>query len=432
MKITRSSLPKSIIELVIEETAENVAKFRKKAVSDLQNKAEIKWFRKWVPIPENIIVRHYGEPHLLALAVEYAVDSLYKEAIYNEGIIPVAQALITEVRSQSPLIFVVHIETLPEVEIKKEYKDIKFKKNTINVTDSEVESTLNEIQTKFAKFEEVVDENAKVEMWDRVTIDTDWYDLDWNFLDSTSMKEYPLIIGSKILVPWFEEWLIWAKVWENLNLDITFPNDYHNKSFAGKKTKFSVKIIKLEKSKKPEFTPEFIEQLRWKKLDLAWFKDLIKQELLDVKESNDRFEQENKLIEELLKFTTMDIWEGLLNNQIEKVFAEIKENITKDWLKVSDYIDSLKLTEESYKETNVKPIALKRLHWELILHKLMEIEKTEVSDEQVDSEISVIMSRFDSEDVLKRLKELYVPWTKYYEELKQRIAYRNLIDSFFE
>ena len=122
---------------------------------------------------------------------------------------------------------------------------------------------------------------------------------------------------------------------------------------------------------------------------------------------------------------------GVLKNQVEKVFAEIKENITKDWMKVADYLESLKMDEEQYKEVNVKPVATKRLQWELILHKLSELEKIEVSEEDLKKEIDEIIAKFWSEDVVKRLKELYIPGTKYYEELRQRVWYRKLIDSFF-
>ena len=71
-------------------------------------------------------------------------------------------------------------------------------------------------------------EKEKIESWDKVTIDTDWYDEKWKLLETTSMKDYPIIIGSWVLVPWFEEWLIWKNSPSELELDITFPKDYHN------------------------------------------------------------------------------------------------------------------------------------------------------------------------------------------------------------
>ncbi|MBT3853868.1 hypothetical protein HOF65_08185 [bacterium] len=211
-----------------------------------------------------------------------------------------------------------------------------------------------------------------------------------------------------------------------------FPKDYHNADFAGKKTSFKVNIKKIEKAVKPEFTPEFIEQLRGKKLDLDGFKKLIKEEITGTKESNARIDEETKLIDELLKVTKMEIGNGLLKNQIEKVYSEIKENIAKDGMKISDYLESLKMDEETYKEKNVKTVALKRLQGELILHKLNETEKTEVTDKELKVEVENILANYGSKDVLARLKELYVPGNKYYEELRQRMAYRKLIDSFFE
>lgn len=122
----------------------------------------------------------------------------------------------------------------------------------------------------------------------------------------------------------------------------------------------------------------------------------------------------------------------MLAQQTDQVFEEIKQNIAKDGIKAEDYIASLGLDEASYKEKHVKETALKRLQGELILSKLLEMEKVEMSDEDMDKEVKQVMSRFESEDVLKRLTELYVPGSKYYEELKRRAMMRKLIDGFFE
>jgi trigger factor len=268
-------------------------------------------------------------------------------------------------------------------------------------------------------------------MSDKVTIDTDGYDLEGKFLESTSMRQYPIILGSNMLVPGFEEQIAGMQVGEKKEIDVVFPSDYHNASFAGKKTKFQVTIHKLEKSHKPEFTSEFIKELRGKDLDLAGFKKLIESELTETKEANARMEEEIQLIEALLKVTKLEIGSKLLANQIDKVYVEIKENMSKDGVQMAHYLESLRLSEEEYKEKNVKQVAMKRLQGELILHRLMEMEKTEVSDSEVLAETEKVLARYGSEDVLMRLRELYVPGTKYYEELKLRIGYRKLIDSFF-
>ncbi len=430
MNIERKDLENSIVELVVEESTENVAKARKNALKHLQENAEVKGFRKWAKIPEDVIVRQYGEDHINKMAIDYSIEKMYKDAIKKEKLVPVAQWVIKEIISQSPLKIKIHIEVLPKVEINDDYKKISLEKKEIEVSDKEVKAALEDIEKRFTKFEEITDKRSKLKMWDRATIDTQWFE-NWELLDNTSMQDYPLVLGSNILVPGFEEQIVWAKLWDELEIDVNFPEDYHNKDFANKKTKFKVTIKKFERWVKPEFSEEFIEQLRGKKLDLNGFKDLLKEEIRETKESNARMEEESKLIDELLKVSKLEVGENLLKNQIEKVYTEIKENMASQNIKVADYLESLKMSEEEYKEKHVKETALKRLQWELILHKLWELEKVEVSEDEMKEEIEKIMSRFENKEVLERLKELYIPWTKYYEELKQRMVYKKLIESFF-
>lgn len=432
MKIEKKLLDKSVVELVIEEDAKNIARERSHVMEHLRNNADIKWFRKWTNIPESVIVKKYGEEQINHMVIDHAIDHLYQDALRKEKLIPVAQAEVLEVMSESPLKFKIHVEILPEAKIDDKYKKIKLKKTVIEVSDKEVADALDSIQTRFTSFEEVTDSKYKILTWDKVTIDTTWYDKNEKVLESTSMQDYPLVIWSKVLVPWFEDWLIGKKLLDEVKLDITFPKDYHNADFAWKETIFKVTIKKIEKSVKPEFTAEFIKQLRWKDLDLEWFKNLVKEEIKETKEMNARMEEENKLLDELLKYTDLQVWDKLLANQIEKVFEEIKENVWKDNIRMVDYLSSLKLSEEDYKEKNVKPIAKKRLEWELILHKLMEIEDVKIDDSEMEKEIASILARFGSDEVVAKLKELYVPGNKYYEELRQRTAYRKLIDTFFE
>ena len=431
MKIEKKLLENSIVELIVESDTKSVAKYRKNALDYLEKNAEVEWFRKWSKIPENILVRKYWEEYINNMVIDFAIDWIYKKALNKENIIPVAQAEIKEVISQVPLKFKLHIEIFPEISIDDKYKKIKLKKQKIEVKKEEVENAIKEIEAKFTKYEESTDKAYKAKMWDKVTINTKWFENDKE-LENTAMQEYPIILWTNVLVPGFEEKIVWAKNWDKLKFPVDFPKDYHNKDFADKKTVFKVEVKKIEKTIKPEFTPEFIEQLRWKKLDFEWFKKLIKTELIDVKKSNIRMEEENNLIKELLKITKISVWPKLLERKIEEVYSEIKENITKDGLKISDYLESLKMDEATYKEKHIKKTALNRINWELILHKLMELEKIEVSEKDIEEEIKTVMSKFQSEDVLKRLKDLYVPGTKYYAELKQRMWYRKLINSFFE
>jgi len=430
MKVEKKMLPKSIVELTIEESAENVAKFRSKVIASASKNADIKGFRKGTKIPEDVIVRQFGEEVILQMTIEQAIDGIYRDTLRKEKLMPVSQAEIQDVMSQDPLKVKIQVEVFPSVEIKDAYKKVRLAKQKLSVTAEEVTAALEDIETRFTHFHDT-DADHAAHMGDRVTIDTDGYEKG-ELMESTSMRDYPLVLGSNMLVPGFEEDMVGMKVGNERELDVTFPKDYHDADFAGKKTKFKVTAKKIEHAHKPEFTPEFIEQLRGQKLDLAGFKKLIKSELLETKEANDGMEREMKLIEELLKYTTLDIGDKMLAQQTEQVFNEIKENISKDGVKVADYLASLNLSEEEYKEQHVKATALKRLQGELILNELMTKEKIEVSEADMKKEIDKVMSRYESEDVKKKLEELYIPGNKYYDELKRRMAFKILIDGFFE
>jgi FKBP-type peptidyl-prolyl cis-trans isomerase (trigger factor) len=119
--------------------------------------------------------------------------------------------------------------------------------------------------------------------------------------------------------------------------------------------------LKVESSEKPEFTPEFIEQLRGQKLDMKGFKALIKTELADVKQSNQNIENELKLIDELLKVSKLEIGDKMIAEQTDRMFGEVKENMLKQNIKMKDYLESLKLDEETYKTNHLLADATKRL-----------------------------------------------------------------------
>ena len=423
-------LPKSIVELIIEESAENVAKFRKEVLKTAARNADIKGFRKGASIPEDVIVRQFGEDVILQMTIEKAIEWVYRDTLRKEKLMPVSQAEIQEVISQDPLKVKISVEVFPKVEIKDTYKKVQLTKSKLTVSAQEVSAALADIETRFTHFHDVTDPKVAAKMWDRVTIDTDGYE-NGEKLESTTMKDYPLVLGSNMLVPWFEEDIAGMKTGEEKEIDVTFPKDYHNADFAGKKTKFSVTVKKIESAHKPEFTPEFIEWLRWKKMELPEFKKMIKAELLETKQANDAMQREMELVDELLKHTTLDLGDKIISQQTDQVFEEIKQNITKDGIKVEDYLSSLGLSTAEYKEKHVQPTAIKRLQWELILNELMTKMDVTVSDEDMQEEVEKVMKNYQSQDVLARLKELYVPGTKYFEELRRRVAMRRVIDSFF-
>jgi FKBP-type peptidyl-prolyl cis-trans isomerase (trigger factor) len=111
------------------------------------------------------------------MTIEKSIDYMYKETLKKEKVLPVAEAEIKEIISQDPLKIRIHIEVFPEIIVDKKYKNIKLKKQEIKVSSKEVENALGDIQIKFTKFEKIIDNKFKVKLGDKVTIDTDGYDI---------------------------------------------------------------------------------------------------------------------------------------------------------------------------------------------------------------------------------------------------------------
>lgn len=164
MKVEKKMLPKSIVELIIEESATNVAKFRKQVIASAAKNADIKGFRKGAVIPEDVIVRQFGEEVILQMTVEKAIEGVYRDTLKKEKLMPVSQAEIQEVISQDPLKVKIQVEVFPAVEIKDTYKKVKLTKNKLTVSADEVKAALLDIETRFTHFHDVTDAQATVKM----------------------------------------------------------------------------------------------------------------------------------------------------------------------------------------------------------------------------------------------------------------------------
>jgi len=392
MKSSINLLPKSIVELTLEETKENIAKYRRKAIARIRKETKVPGFRPGVEVPEDILIKHVGEAHVVNMTIDEALQKMYTQAIKDYNIRPLAPGALTDILSQDPLKVVMQIEVIPQVTLKDGYRKVQLEKNSVEVTDAEVDEALRNIQIRFTRHEKT-DTDYAVQIGDKVTIDTTGYDLKGNELDGTQMASYPLIVGSGIMVPGFEDGLIGKQLGE-FELPVTFPKEYHNEDFAGMKTKFVITISQIEKAVVPEFTPEFMKDLRGKDLDLNGFRELIRQEIYEDKDQKNRGEEEQQLIAELLPYTDLDIGDILLQRQSEEVYHEIKENITRSGAKVADYLEQMRVSEEEFLQTQVHPIAKKRIQAELILNAIVQKENTQVSDEDVIVEVEEIMKRY--------------------------------------
>lgn len=441
MQTTVTKKSPFLLSIEVKESGAEFEKAQKLAIEDFRKNGKINGFKPGTA-PDNVIIKQFGQAAIDQHAVDIIIDKVYPKILKKENIIPVAPGNITELKSTNPLEFVVEVEIFPEVTVDEKKLDaIKVKKTNFKVMKKEIDEEIEAIKRRFTHYHEAgvhADDGADtshtaIENGDRATVTAQGYDKKGgDAIPETAVPSYPLVIGSGNFIPGFEEKLIGAKAGDEVAFDITFPVDYHSEEFKGRKVHFVVNVEKVEKPHAPEFTEDFIEKLRGVKTDLEGFKEIIKKEISARKEAENRRKDEDTLMKKMLEAATIEVGPALVANEVNQVFAEHSENLAQQGLNMKQYLEHIKMDEESYKETIVKPEAERRLKAELLLRKIREIRKVEATEAEIKEELEKIISQYQNAKVITRLREKLVPGDMYYEDIKNRLAYRKTVDMFWE
>ncbi len=441
MQTTVTKKSPFLLSIEVKESGAEFEKAQKLAIEDFRKNGKINGFKPGTA-PDNVIIKQFGQSAIDQHAVDIIIDKIYPKILKKENIIPVAPGNITELKSTNPLEFVVEVEIFPEVTIDEKKLDaIKVKKTNFKVLKKEIDEEIEAIKRRFTHYHEAgvhADDGADtshtaIENGDRATVTAQGYDKKGgDAIPETAVPSYPLVIGSGNFIPGFEEKLIGAKAGDEVAFDITFPADYHSEEFKGRKVHFVVNVEKVEKPHAPEFTEDFIEKLRGVKTDLEGFKEIIKKEISARKETENRRKDEDTLMKKMLEAATIEVGPALVANEVNQVFAEHSENLAQQGLNMKQYLEHIKMDEEAYKETVVKPEAERRLKAELLLRKIREIRKVEATEAEIKEELERIIAQYQNAEVVARLREKLVPGDMYYEDIKNRLAYRKTVDMFWE
>lgn len=441
MQTTVTKKSPFLLSIEVKESGAEFEKAQKLAIEDFRKNGKINGFKPGTA-PDNVIIKQFGQSAIDQHTVDIIIDKIYPKILKKENIIPVAPGNITELKSTNPLEFVIEVEIFPEVTIDEKKLDaIKVKKTNFKVMKKEIDEEIEAIKRRFTHYHEAgvhADDGADtshtaIENGDRATITAQGYDKKGgDAIPETAVPSYPLVIGSGNFIPGFEEKLIGAKAGDEVAFDITFPADYHSEEFKGRKVHFVVNVEKVEKPHAPEFTEDFIEKLRGVKTDLEGFKEIIKKEISARKETENRRKDEDTLMKKMLEAATIEVGPTLVANEVNQVFAEHSENLAQQGLNMKQYLEHIKMDEEAYKETVVKPEAERRLKAELLLRKIREIRKVEATEEEIKEELEKIIAQYQNAEVVARLREKLVPGDMYYEDIKNRLAYRKTVDMFWE
>ena len=399
MSLQVEKMEKNMAKLTIEVAAEDLEKAMQNAYQKAKGRISIPGFRKG-KAPRKMIEQMYGKGVFLEDAVNALIPEHYSKALAECELEIVSQPTIdiTQAEPGKAFICTAEVATKPEVTL-GDYKGVEVPKTEITVTDEDVEAELKKEQEKNSRTISVEDRAAQLN--DIVTIDFEG-SVDGVPFDGGQATEYPLTLGSNTFIPGFEEQLVGAKVGDDVDVKVTFPEEYQAKELAGKEAIFKCAVKKIEAKELPELDDDFAKDVS--EFDtLAEYKEHVKTNLEDKKADEAKRAKEDAAVDKAIENAQMDIPEAMLQTQCRQMLDDFSRRMQSQGLSMDQYFQFTGMTAEKMME-DMKPQALKRIQTRLVLEKVAEVENIQPTEEEVNEEISKMAEAYKME--ADKLKEL--------------------------
>ena len=418
MSLQVEKMEKNMAKLTIEVSAEDVEKAMQSAYQKAKGRISIPGFRKG-KAPRKMIEQMYGKGVFLEDAVNALIPEHYSKALGECELEIVSQPKIDLVQTEpgKALIFTAEVAVKPEVTL-GEYKGVEVPKSEIEVTDEEVDAEVKKEQEKNSRTINVEDRAAQLN--DIVTIDFEG-SVDGVPFDGGQATEYPLTLGSNTFIPGFEDQLVGAKVGDDVDVKVTFPEEYQAKELAGKEAIFKCAVKKIEAKELPELDDDFAKDVS--EFDtLAEYKEHVKTNLVEKKENEAKHAKEDAAVDKIIENAQMDIPEAMLETQCRQMLDDFSRRMQSQGLSMDQYFQFTGMTAEKMME-DMKPQALKRIQTRLVLEKVAEVENIQPTEEEVNEEISKMAEAYKME--ADKLKELL--GERELEQMKKDMAVQNAV-----
>ena len=413
MSVQVEKLEKIMAKLTVEVPAEDVEKAIQGAYQKTKKSINIPGFRKG-KAPRQLIEKMYGKEVFYSDAVDAMLPKAYSDAVEEcgEEIVSYPKIDVVQIESGKPFIFTAEVAVKPAVTL-GEYKGIQVEKAPIEVTDEEIEAQVN--KEREANSRTVTVEDRAVQKGDIATIDFEGF-VDGVAFDGGKGENYDLEIGSNTFIPGFEDQLVGAEIGKELDVNVTFPEEYGAKELAGKEAVFKCKVNGIKVKELPEADDEFAQEVS--EFDtLDEYKADIKAKLLKDKEDEAKRAKEDAVIGKIVENATMDIPDAMVEYQTQQMLDDFGRRMQSQGLSLEQYFQFTGMTEADYKE-QMKPRALQNIQSRLVLEAVAEAEKLEATEEDLEKEYAKMAEQYKLD--VDKVKEIFGEYQK--EELKKDIV----------
>ena len=423
MSLQVEKLEKNMAKLTIEVPASELEKALQSAYMKQKNKISLPGFRKG-KVPRQMIEKMYGAEIFYDDAANALIPKAYADA-YDEcelDIVSRPEIDVVQIEKGKDFIFTATVATKPEVTL-GEYKGLEVDIVSTRVTQKEVDAKIQEEAEKNART--ITVEDRAVQDGDEVVLDFEGF-VDGVAFEGGKGENYPLTIGSGSFIPGFEEQLVGAETEKEVEVKVTFPEDYHAEDLKGKEAVFKCTVHEIKAKELPEIDDEFAAEVS--EFDtLEEYKADVKAKIKEQKAAEGKAKQEDQVVEQAVKNATYELPEAMVETQAEQMANDFAQRMQSQGLTMEQYFQFTGTTAEQMME-DLKPQAVKRIETRLVLEAIAKAENIEISDEKLDEEIGKMAEAYKME--ADKLKEFMGENEK--KQMKEDMAVQEAITFLVE
>lgn len=423
MSVKVENLEHNMAKLTIEVSAEELEKALNTAYNKQKRQISVPGFRKG-KVPRAMIEKMYGAEIFYEDAANELMQQTYPSAVDESGVDIVSRPTVdvVQIEKGKPFIYTAEVATRPEVTLGK-YMGVTVTKIDTSVTEDEVEAELENQRNTNARTVTVTDRPVKE--GDTAVIDFEGF-VDGVAFDGGKAENHSLEIGSHSFIDTFEDQLVGKNAGDEVEVNVTFPEEYQAADLAGKPAVFKVKINEIKAKELPELNDEFAQDVAGVDT-LAEYKEELKKNLTEKKENEAKKTKEDEAIQKIIDKSKMDLPKAMIDTQCETMVNEFAQRIAQSGLSMDQYLQFSGMTVDQLKE-QVRPEAETRIKSSLVLEQIAKEENIEVSDEDINAEIEKMAKAYGME--ADKLKEYMGDSEK--ESMKRDLAITKAVDLIME
>ena len=419
MSYTVENLEKSMAKITITVDADAFEEAMVKSYNKNKKNISIQGFRKG-KAPRKMVEKLYGPEVFYEDAANFAIPDAYEEAAKESGLEIVSRPEIdvVEIEKGKDFVFTATVAVKPEVTL-GDYKGIEVEKKTVKVMAADVNAEIDKVREQNSRM--ITVENRGIKKDDTAVIDFEGF-VDGEPFQGGKGENYSLVIGSHSFIDTFEDQLVGKKAGEEVDVNVTFPEEYHEASLKGKPALFKVTVKEIKKKELPKLDDEFASEVSEFET-LKEYKASVKKNLTERRKEEAKREKENEVVEKVVENITVELPEPMIDEQTQQMIQEFAGRLSSQGLSFDQYMQMTGMTADALMG-QMKPEAEKRIRTRLALEAIVDAEKIKATAKDIDKEIENMANMYQME--VDKIKEMIGDAEK--EQIGKDLAVQKAVD----